>query len=109
MPPRTWPTPRVARARLRPTRLTLASGPSFPPPSSVLPCSRSGVTASETRAGPITACTPGSLEIFRCQRLSASSRSGSVIGPLSVAATTTKGDSKPGPTERAISSLSVRA
>ena len=74
-----------------------------------MPCSRSGVTASETRAGPITACTPGSLAIFRCQRLSASSRSGSVIGPFSVAATTTKGDSKPGPTERAISSLSARA
>ena len=76
MPPRTWPMPAVARARLRPTRSTLASGPASPPPSSAWPCSRSGSTASETRAGPTTAWTPGSLAILRCQRLNASSRVG---------------------------------
>ena len=70
------------------------------------PCSRSGSTEREIAAGPTTACTPGSLAIFRCQRPRAASRAGSVIGPCSVAATTTKGDSKPGPTDRARSSLS---
>ena len=58
----TWPTPAVARARLRPTRPTLASGLGSPPaPSSALPCSRSGLTAAATCAGPTTAWTPGSV------------------------------------------------
>ena len=77
MPPRTWPTPRVAlrQAAADPVRHR-PSWLASPSPSSVLPCSRSGVTASDTRAGPITACTPGSLEILRCQRLSALSSFG---------------------------------
>ena len=61
------------------------------------PGSRSGVTARTPRAGPTTACTPGSSAIRRCQRVSAASRSGSVIGPLSVAATTTNGRFEAGP------------
>ena len=73
IPPRTWPTPPAARARLRPTRPTFERADvRLRSRAAALPCSRSGSTASETRAGPITACTPGSLAIRRCQRLSAS-------------------------------------
>ena len=70
------------------------AGPSGRPSASSLePASRSGATARETWAGPITVCTPGSAAIRRCQRLSAASRAGSVIAPSSAAATITKGAS----------------
>ena len=53
-----------------------------------------------TGPGPITARTPGSAAIRRCQRASRARSRLVVIGPRSVAATRTKGASQPGPTAR---------
>ena len=101
----------AARARLRPTRSSSSSGPPFSLPAS------SAVAVLAQRLGPLRRpapgrsppAPPGARRSCAASGSAPSSRSASVIGPSSVAATTTKGDSKPGPTVRAMSSLSARA